>query len=106
MIPRLAVEEREARHFLMRRWRRAHEREIAAFGQHDEMAARKHHLAVAIAAALPFQNARRRIDARENRFVESIDEAVMQHRARELVLHPDVAPDFANGESVCSLRKL
>ena len=75
------------------------EDELAVFGDDDEMIAGEEHLAVAVAPALPFQFAGRGVEAREDPFVQTVDEAVAQDRARLAVLHPDVAPDFANART-------
>jgi len=59
--------------------RRAHERDVAVLGQHDQMSAREQHLSMAVAAALPFQRGCR-VDGRENRVVEAVHEPVVQNR--------------------------
>ena len=82
--------------------RRPDERQVAVLGQHDQVAAREQHLAVAIASTLPLELARVGVDGGQNRFVQAVDEAVVQHGAGEAVLHPGVAPDFPHGEAVAA----
>ncbi len=52
--------------------RGADEHVVAGFGQDDEVAAGDDRLAVAVATALPLQLAGRRVDARQDRFVEAV----------------------------------
>ena len=82
------------------------EDELALLGDDDEVAAGEQQLAVPVAPALPLEVARRGVDAREDPLVQTVDEAVVQDRARLAVLHADVAPDLADRELVAGLRQL
>ena len=88
----------------MTRRPRAHERKVAAFGEHDDVAAREHDLAVPVPAALPLDVARRRVEAPEDRLVETVQTAFVQHGGREPVLHARVAPELAHRELVLRRR--
>src|SRR5262245_49821069 len=104
MIPGLALENRETRDLLVPLGRRADEREIAVLGEHDDVAAGEHDLPVAVPSAFPSHVPRRRVEAGENRFIETVDESIVKYRARKPVLHPVVAPDFPHVEPLAFAR--
>src|SRR5918993_5836993 len=77
---------------------RANECQLTLLREDDEVAAGEHDLAVAVTAALPFQLAIRCIEAGQDRFVETVNESVVQHRAREVIVHPVRAPELSYRE--------
>ena len=79
MIPGLALDRRKPRELLVTLRRGPDQHDVALFGQHDEVIAGEHELAVAVSTALPLQLARRGVDAGEDRFVQPVDVAVVQH---------------------------
>ena len=78
----------------------ADEDDVAGFRQHDDVAAGDDGLTISVAAAFPLQLACRRVDARKDRFVETVEISLVQQRAGELVFHPRVCPDRARREAV------
>jgi len=82
----------EPGHFLVALGRGVNEHDVAILGQHNQVIAGEHDLAVSVTAALPLQLASRCIDARQNGLIESVEIAAMQERSAELVLHRAAFP--------------
>src|SRR2546428_2701661 len=106
MVPRLSVQHTEARQFLVPLRRSADQSEVAVLGEDDQVTVRKQHLAVPVSSSLPFEFSGVGVETRQDRLVEPVDEPFLQHRARELILHPVAAPYFVDGEATTGRREL
>src|ERR1035438_5377357 len=77
-VPRPSLYRGEARQFLVPLRRRAHQHQVALLGCHHQVSASQQQLPIAIAPTLPLQLAGLGVDARQNRFVEAIDVALIE----------------------------
>src|SRR5688572_22391511 len=100
VVPGLAVYCGEARQLLVPLGAGLDDGDVSLLGQHDELFADQDRLAISVTAALPFLLTGRGVDAGQNRLVESVEVALVQQRARELVLHPGVLPDGPGREPI------
>src|SRR5688500_11010615 len=98
MVPRLAFDRRDPRDLLMRRRIRANDGQLTLLREDQEVAAGEDDLAGAVTAALPFQLPIRGVDACEDRSVEAVNVSVVQHRAREVIVHAGRAPELSRAE--------
>src|SRR5436189_6093412 len=88
MVPGLAADGRSAAELLESVGRRADERELPFFGQHQQHLGirQQHELTAAVAASLPLARAVRQVDAREDRAVEAERVAFVADEVVELRL--------------------
>src|SRR5688572_4233146 len=103
MIPGFALDGRKSYALVVALRRGAHHGKVAVLSKDEQLSAREHHLAVAVAAPLPLEIAGGCIDAGEDVLVQAVDESFVKHRARKLVFHPDVSPDLANRQPIPAL---
>lgn len=77
MVPRPAAQDGKARNLHMTLGCRTHQRQIPVLAQDHEVRGRQDDLSVAVTSALPLQGAGCRVEAGENGFIQSVDEAVV-----------------------------
>src|SRR5215203_1685240 len=106
MIPGLALDRREPVELLVALRRRLYEHQLPSFGYDNDVIAGQEGLPVTVAAALPFQIPGCGVDARQNRLVQTVDVALVQEGAGELVLHPGVPPHRAGRQPLAGARYL
>lgn len=93
-IPSSCAQRREPTVFMKFFRRRFDERHFACFELHHERLSSEDQLPVIVPAPLPTPPAGGDFNASQNRFIQAVDVAVMQHHAAELGLQIAIAPAF------------